>query len=70
MADEKFDLKLTDEQQAMLKEAFGESVQSLKLSVEDFGTDNGSGDVKLRVLRVDNVARIISSTSTMRHVLN
>lgn len=70
MSGKKFEMKLTGEQQKLLKEAFGEAVSSLKLSIEDFGTNEGKGDVTLRVLKIDNVATVLRSQNALRDVVN
>ncbi len=49
-------MSLSEEQQAQIKEFFGEDVQELTLTVDEFETSPTTP--KLKVLKVDNIAFI------------
>ena len=53
-------LHLTEDQKAVIKGAFGEDVHELPFAIEEFNV-TGAGGGKLKVLKIDNIAKVQAS---------
>lgn len=62
-------LRLTQEQSDAIEAAFGEHVSELPFTVEEFSLAGSNSD-KMKVLKIDNIAKVQSAELGGRSIVN